>query len=117
MTILMSLKWEKGSKTWVAAILGRSRKFGLDREFLGPVQSTGKKTKEYIVDDGGLYEICELGKRSFLHVLEGKPKRISKAKMLVAIQAMEDKKAVEMSKVDDVIARFNQEGGFTLSDN
>lgn len=115
MATAVTLKAEKGKKTWIAAVAGRSRKFGLEREFLGPLQAAGqKKTKEYVLDDG-LYEVCELDKRSFLRVADGKPAKISKPKLLAALEELDAKRKAEEAKVDQAIARFNQEGGFTLN--
>lgn len=61
MAVLITLNWKKG-KTWVAAITGTDRKFGLKRDWCS-MQSKEEEKAAYVLDDG-IYE-CQDGKEPY----------------------------------------------------
>ncbi len=61
-----------------------------------------------------MYEVCELDRRRYVKVEDGKVEKISKPKLLAALQELDDKRKAEESKLDSQIARFNSEGAFRI---
>lgn len=116
--ILLKLKYEKGQKTWVAIIEGRSRQYGLAREFIGAMQNKEQAgVADYLLEDDGVYEICELGARKFAYVQKETLVEIAQDKVVRILKRRELKKRREEKKItneiDQRIIRFNAEGGFS----
>lgn len=83
-------------KTWLARVTGLGGKYGIEREFLGPIArnlSDSGKTGDaiYAVPDG-IYESNEgrrrLG-RKFWHVVDGHPDEINREQMIKIMEATE----------------------------
>jgi hypothetical protein len=120
---IITLAYATGKKTWCAFIRGRSRMYGFDREFLCPMngRKKGKKGKsEYLLEEGGVYELCEKDERSCCQVREGVPVVIDKKEVLVILAAIAEKEAkakrATENEVDWIIARINGEGAI-ISEN
>lgn len=141
---LLTLKAQAGKKTWVALILGRARGYGLAREFIESMDERTAPERRYLLDEPGLYELCEEGERRFLMVRPDIAnytpvpmskeeawrhaiKEGAKAKRRRSREATARRRQLELEcqarqaeaervsgEVDDVIARFNAEGGFRL---
>ena len=119
----LTLKYERGHKTWVAFITGRSRKFGLAREFVAHC-SYDSNGRMYLVEPG-LYEICEVDQRSFIRVADSvehldKTAFVQALKDAEAAQARGDEEAKAKAEkwdntIDERIARINGEGGFSFN--
>lgn len=109
---LVAIEWERGKKSWVAVIKGRSRKWGLEREFVSAIEGRRGQDKgvlEYALEEGCIYEFCEKGERRFGVVRDGEVVPIDgKQEVLEAISRAFD-------AIDGVIRRINGEGAF--SDN
>lgn len=128
-------------KTWVAFIHGRSRKWGLDREFVGALggrprfeEGEVEATADYLLEQGAVYEVCEMGKRRFV-IVELKTGRVvdigrdfvlafarhreesrDQAREAERRRAEEERRRAA-GDIDQAIVRFNAEGGFTPSEN
>jgi KaiC/GvpD/RAD55 family RecA-like ATPase len=134
--ILLSLKSEPGKKTWLAVVVGRSVKYGLDRRFVATIGGEAGM-KKYILDGDALYEACEAGEKHFLIVKDGAAEKLTREegwrlvleKAAVAKrerdrqeterEARRQKEEAERERVsremDERIARFNTEGGFSFN--
>lgn len=67
-------------KSWIAKIVGKHERFGLDRVFAEPV-TEGMMYKTYVLD-AGIYEVCKGGDRHFIRVVGGNIETIAKAEVL-----------------------------------
>ena len=63
-------------KSWIAKITGKHERFGLDRQFMDPVNE-GRMYNVYELADG-VYEVCNGGDRYFIRVAGGQIETISK---------------------------------------
>lgn len=117
--LTLALNYKRGQKTWVAVIGGKSRKFGLEREFVACfscMPANRKKTsgiREYLLEEGIAYEVCELDERGFAKVVDGVITPIAKAQLLEIIEEREAQKRQTQAEIDNAIVRFNAEGGFS----
>jgi hypothetical protein len=102
----LTLSSEAGKKTWVAKLIGPHPKFGLDRQFVPRGLISGGQAV-YLLSDDGIYEVCEADVRTILKIDKDGIQPISPSDALLLI-------ASQSQSLDDVIARFNTEGGFSL---
>ena len=113
--VFIAIKYRPGKKTWVAAIGGKSEKFGVDRNFInafgGSRKRGGTGEAEYLLREGGLYELCGEDERVFVQVRNGDPVTISREEMLAILETIEAKKQSVTDDIDARIARINGEGG------
>ena len=107
--IIHNLKRIPGKKTWVAAITGKCRKFGLSREFLGSL-SRYSDSSDYLLEDGCLYEVCEMGIRYFGEAIVDVFVLITREN---AIRKAGEIELARNEEIDDAIDRinFDAEGG------
>lgn len=126
-SMIFALEYEKGKKTWIAAIMGLEKKHGLEREFIGSLGGRPKGKKgiaEYILDDG-LFEVCEKGERGFIEIKNGEVLALTKEEALKVIDVLEAEKKKRQKVLDDALdqrltnlaqespIRFDSEGGFS----
>lgn len=58
-------------KSWVAEIVGTHPQWKFDRKFIEPARE-GWTEKEYELNEGKVYEVCNAGEREFVKVENGK---------------------------------------------
>lgn len=134
MAILLTLKYVPNNKTWVAQITGKSKKFGMKREFvvsMNKVQGSSGDA-EYLLCGDGIYEVCEQGVRRYVKA-HGKTvteltaeefgeefERLAKAqaerRKKVLKRKQKRREAMDLA-LDQRIARINNEGGIGPSEN
>jgi len=112
--VCLWLKNQPGAKTWVAFVTGRSRKFGLAREFVAAAVCHGDE-RGYLPECEGIHEICEAGERPFALIVGDTLAPMTRDEVLAHIKAEEQKKKAMQEEIDQRIARINSEGGFTLN--
>lgn len=128
-SFLLTLEYHPHAKTWCALITGKSEeRYGLERKFIGAMVAKSKTKAgqaEYLLDAEGLYEICEMGERYFVHVHQGQPTKLEKAEAIECIDRLEEAKREVAKKNEAEInaalnrVNFDNEGGYHVgpSDN
>lgn len=119
-TQTLILECQRGRKTWCALIHGQDRKYGLKRQFVASIERTndgkGNGAVEYLLEPEGLYEFAEKGVRGWCTVeADGTVVKLSKVEALSRVTAMTAKQKALDDEVNNKIARFNQEGGFSYN--
>jgi hypothetical protein len=101
---------------WVAAITGLSKQFGLERDFLAPVDKK-KGQSCYQLAENVLYQVqpTDGEERHFLWVDGDMTGTLGTDDAMALVAAMEARKSKVDEEVDAALRRvnFNSEGGFS----
>lgn len=134
MAILMTLKYVPNNKTWVAQITGKSRKFGMKREFVVSMDKVPRSEgeAEYLLCGDGIYEVCEKGVRRYVKAKGKTVTELTREEFgeefenLLKVQAARRARVQKRKRkrleamdlaMDQRIARINNEGGIGPSEN
>lgn len=115
----MILLWLDSGKRkgWVCRVMGLDKTYGLDRDFLAPVDKRDG-SRAYLLEEGPLYQVQPAeGDRSFLLVVDGKEEVLATEDAMKLVEGMEAEKKRGASQIDDALRRvnFDAEGGFSTN--